>query len=162
MNAGGRDFATWYAAERDGVARSLLVIGGDPELARDAVAEAFCRAYERWPRVRAMRSPEGWVYTVALNELRRRLRRRQVEQRLWRRPHAPPPQAITVDPELWAAVADLPPRQREAVVLRYVADQTERVVATVLGISEGAVSSALVAARRTLAARLEDHQEATG
>jgi RNA polymerase sigma-70 factor, ECF subfamily len=124
------------------------------------VAEAFCRAYERWPRVRAMRSPGGWVYRVALNDLRRRLRRRQLEHRLLRRSNPAPPPALAVDPDLWDAVAALPPRQREAVVLRYVADQTERVVASVLGISEGAVSSALVAARRTLAAEL-DRQETT-
>ena len=156
MEAEGIDFSTWYASERDGVVRSLLVIGGDPDGARDAVAEAFSRAYERWPRVAAMGSPTGWVYRVALNEIRRREQRRRIEARLLQRrteprSAAPPPD---VDPELWGAVAALPRREREVVVLRYVADLREREVAAALGISEGAASAALVAARRRLARTL--------
>jgi RNA polymerase sigma-70 factor (ECF subfamily) len=155
-----RDFASFYEAEREPMARTLLVIGGDAEAARDAVAEAFSRAYERWPRVAAMASPMGWVYQVALNELRRRMRRRAHEGRLLRRTHVDPVPPAEVDPELWAAVAALPLRQREAIVLRYVGDLTEREVATVLGISEGAASHALTAARRRLADELTDREEA--
>ena len=123
------------------------------------MAEAFSRAYERWPRIAAMDSPSGWVYRVALNELRRRMRRRRHESRLLRRerPHPIPP--VDFDPELWDAVAALPVRQREAIVLRYVGDLTERDVASVLGISEGAASAALVAARRRLAGQLTDRKE---
>ena len=44
MGGSGIDFTTLYETERDGMARSLLVIGGDAEAARDAVAEAFSRA----------------------------------------------------------------------------------------------------------------------
>lgn len=164
MEADGIDFSTWYARERDGVVRSLLVIGGDPEGARDAVAEAFGRAYERWPRVAAMASPTGWVYRVALNEIRRRERRRRIEARLLQRradprPAVPPPD---VDPDLWAAVAALPRREREVIVLRYVGDLREREVAEALGISEGAASATLVAARRRLAQTLHnDHTART-
>ncbi len=155
-----RDFASFYEAEREPMARTLLVIGGDAEAARDAVAEAFSRAYERWPRVAAMGSPMGWVYQVALNELRRRMRRRAHEGRLLRRTRVDPVQPAEVAPELWAAVAALPRRQREAIVLRYVGDLTEREVASVLGISEGAASNALTAARRRLADELTDREEA--
>ena len=155
------DFREWYAAERDGVARTLVVIGGDPDLARDAVAEAFTRAYERWSRVSAMEAPTGWVYRVALNDLRRRLRRRRQEGVLNQRGGDPrPANAVpAADVDLWRAVGELPLRQREAVVLRYVADLREREVATVMGISEGAASAALSAARRSLAARLTDDPE---
>lgn len=149
-----------YETERDGMARSLLVIGGDADAARDAVAEAFSRAYERWPRVAAMDSPGGWVYQVALNELRRRMRRRALESRLLRRERPRPIPPPDIDLDLWGAVAALPSRQREAIVLRYVGDLTERDVAGVLGISEGAASAALVAARRRLAEELTDRKEA--
>jgi RNA polymerase sigma-70 factor (ECF subfamily) len=157
---GGIDFTTLYETQREGMARSLLVIGGDAEAARDAVAEAFSRAYERWPRVASMESPGGWVYRVALNELRRRMRRRAFESRLLRRERRRPISPPDIDPELWSAVAALPSRQREAIVLRYVGDLTEGDVARVLGISEGAASAALVAARRRLAEQLTDRKEA--
>src|SRR5262245_5551320 len=160
MRSDGRDFARFYEAEREPMARTLLVIGGDAEAACDAVAEAFSRAYERWPRVAAMGSPMGWVYQVALNDLRRRLRRRAHEGRLLRRAHVEPVPPAEVDPELWAAVGALPLRQREAIVLRYVGDLTEREVATVLGVSEGAASHALASARRRLADDLNDREEA--
>jgi RNA polymerase sigma-70 factor (ECF subfamily) len=156
----GIDFTTLYETEREGMARSLLLIGGDAEAARDAVAEAFSRAYERWPRVADMDSPSGWLYRVALNELRRRMRRRDLEHRLLRRERLHPVPPPDSDPELWDAVAALPRRQREAIVLRYVGDLTERHVATALGISEGAASAALVAARRGLAVQLADRKEA--
>jgi RNA polymerase sigma-70 factor (ECF subfamily) len=142
------------------MARSLLVIGGDAEAARDAVAEAFGRAYERWPRVASLDSPGGWVYRVALNELRRRMRRRALESRVLRRERLASIPPSDIDPELWDAVAALPRRQREAIVLRYVGYLTERDVAGVLGISEGAASAALVAARRRLAEQLTDRKEA--
>ena len=162
VEPGGIDFSRWYTDERDRLVRSLLVIGGDAEAARDAVAEAFSRAYERWARVSAMASPTGWVYRVALNELRRRERRRRVESRLLGRrqvlQHAAPPE---VDPELWSAVGALPAREREVVVLRYVADLREREVAAALGISEGAASAALVTARRRLARALGTTDEDT-
>ena len=162
MGDDGLDFTTVYEAEREGMARALVVISGDAEAAGEAVAEAFSRAYERWPRVATMESPMGWVYRVALNDLRRRLRRRAHERRLLRRqaPQETVPPA-EIDPELWAAVASLPLRQRQAVVLRYVGDLTEREVAGVLGISQGAASNALTAGRRRLAAQLTDREEAS-
>lgn len=44
-------------------------------------------------------------------------------------------------------------------MLRYVGDLRERDVAAVMGISEGAASSALAAVRRALAAALDEVQE---
>jgi RNA polymerase sigma-70 factor (ECF subfamily) len=164
VEPGSIDFSTWYAAERDGLVRSLLVLGADPDGARDAVAEAFSRAYERWGRVASMAAPTGWVYRVALNDLRRRHRRSRMEGTLLARTRgrARPdgsdgtgePGGTHADAELWAAVTELPLRQRQVIVLRYVADLRERDVAVALGISEGAASAALSAARRRLAEAL--------
>ncbi len=96
-----------------------------------------------------MGAPTGWVYRVALNDLRRRQRRRRREGVLHRRRPAPADARPRGRPRPVAAVAELPLRQREAVVLRYVADLREREVADVMGISEGAASAALSAARRS-------------
>ncbi len=119
------------------------------------MAEAFARAYARWRRVSAMRSPEGWVVRVAVNQVRGGFRRRATERRkahLIAGPDvAAPPD---VDGALWAEVGRLPDRSRTAVLLRYVADLPERDVAAVMGVSRGTVATTLSRARSTLAERL--------
>lgn len=147
------DFEEWYAAQHAPVLASMVLVAGCLHEAREATDEAFARAYERWERVRRMDSAGGWTYKVALNVLRRRTRRQAIERRLLvhRRPvlEVPPPAG-----EAWQVVAELPRRQRTAVVLRYVADLTEPEIARAMGVTRGTVSSALVAARRSLAAAL--------
>lgn len=154
------DFATWYAAELPRTCRALALAVGDPGLAEEAAAEAFARALNAWGTVSRMERPGAWVYTVALNEVRRTWRRAQLERRYVQRLRdegVPPPAAP--DDALWRAVADLPPRARTAVALRYVADLTEPQVAEVMNVSRGTVASTLSAARRRLAAVLEPTRE---
>jgi RNA polymerase sigma factor (sigma-70 family) len=153
-------FEEWYAREHASVVRALAVIAGEADVAGEVVAEAFSRAFERWDRVGALANPTGWVYRVAVNLLRRRWRRSAVERRLLIRRAAPAPWAeAELVPEVWAALAALPRRQREAVALRYVADLSEAQVADFMGVAEGTASAALSAARRRLAADLEHLKE---
>src|SRR3954468_24483372 len=114
-------FEGWYRAEHPRLLASILLVTGSLDEAGEVTDEAFARAYERWDRVGAMASPGGWTYRVAVNVARRRGRRRTLEQRVLarRRPVADVPAPAG---EAWALVADLPERQRTAVVLRYVAD----------------------------------------
>ena len=57
-------------------------VTGEPALAEDAVAEAFARAWLRWPRLRSDPRPAvPWLLQVALNECRGRFRRHRVERR---------------------------------------------------------------------------------
>ncbi len=155
-------FADWYAVEFERVSRALALAAADPALGEEAAAEAFARALARWPRVGAMSSPGAWVYTVGLNELRRTWRRRRLELRSAARvrpgdvPAPEPP-----DDTLWRAVAALPPRMRDAVALRYVADLPEAEIADALNVTRGTVAASLSAARKRLAAELgprTDHE----
>jgi RNA polymerase sigma-70 factor (ECF subfamily) len=101
-----------------------------------------------------MESPGGWVHRTALNVARRRLRREKLEGRLMRRAaagvpaEAPPP---TWPFELWDALRRLTPREREAMVLRHVADLSTADVAAVMGVSTGTVTSTLSTARARMA-----------
>ncbi len=160
MDPPAQDFEAWYARAHGPVVRALLVASGDREVAGDVVAEAFSRAFEQWDRVQHLENPTGWVYRVSVNLLRRRWTRARLEQHLLLR-RRPTGQAAEIDvvPELWAAIAALPLRQRTAVALRYVADLSERDVAEAMGIAEGTASAALVAARRRLASDLQHLEE---
>ncbi|CAO5227650.1 sigma factor-like helix-turn-helix DNA-binding protein [Frankia sp. AgKG'84/4] len=148
-------FEPWYAAEFPRLVASLRIATGDAGLAEEAAAEACARAYAKWGRVRRMESPSGWVYVVALNEVRSALRRRRLERnhagRL-RAGHAPPP--ADPDDALWRAVRALPERMRLAVALRYVADLPEAEIATAMGVARGTVAATLHSARRQLAREL--------
>lgn len=160
--AGESDFEAWYRREQPRLARSLWAVCGDRDLAADAVDEAFSRALARWDAVSDMGSRSGWVRTVALNHLRRTMRRRALEHRLLRRERSAPPAEPEIDPDLWRAVAELPARQREVIALRYIGDLTESDIASCLGVSEGAVSASLTKARRRLGEMLADTREVIG
>ena len=149
------EFETWYRQVHPRLVSALSLIAGDVDLGRDAVDEACARALERWPRVRAMRSPAGWTYRVALHVLRRRQRRAGRERELLTqtgRGPAFPPQLM----EVWLVVGALPVRQRTAVALRYIGDLTENEIARAMGVTRSTVSSTLADAHRTLAAVLAE------
>jgi RNA polymerase sigma-70 factor (sigma-E family) len=116
---------------------------GDREDAADVAQEALARASVRWGRVTADgRSAAPWVVRVAANLAVDRWRRRRVASRYaatetvatWT---AELPERV----DLHRALAGLPKRQREVVVLRYVADLTESDVADALGCSVGTVKT---------------------
>jgi RNA polymerase sigma factor (sigma-70 family) len=152
-------FEAFYRAHHGRLVASLLLTTGDADVSRDAVDEAFTRALARWDHVGAMASPTGWTYRVALNVARRHFRRRQLEDRLLarRRQETELPPGVDHAREL---VAGLPPRQRTAVVLRYVADLTEPEIAKAMGIRRSTVSATLAAARARLARELTDDRAA--
>lgn len=150
------DFASWYARVAEGVTRRVSAAVGDPLLGREATAEAFARAYERWPRVAAMESPEGWVHKVAVNICRRSWRHGALESRAMARvvPALIDP-ALVGDAgehhdDVYRAIRGLPQRMRTAVRLRYWDDLTERQVAEQMGVAPGTVSALLSTARGRL------------
>ncbi len=136
--------------------RVAFRILGDRGDAEDVAQEALARAVVRWGRLAGR--PQGWVSRVAANLAIDRYRRR-------RRPLPPPGVLAAVDPylgeriDLTRALAGLPRRQREVVVLRYLADWSEADVAAELGCSVGAVKShgsrGLAALRRRLSVAAE-------
>jgi len=147
------DFATWYRTEYPRVVNALTLLTGDRQVASDAASEAFVRALAKWDRVSKMDRPGGWLYNVALNDARRRLRRATRDRSTtveleWTAKTAAP---VEPDHELWSAVSRLPERTRSAVVLRYVADLTEPAIAEALGVRRGTVATMLRRAHQALA-----------
>jgi RNA polymerase sigma factor (sigma-70 family) len=164
----GPDFAPWYGSVADGVTRRVSAAVGDPLLGREAAAEAFARAYERWPRVSNMESPEGWVYRVAVNICRRSWQQRVLESRALARML---PAAIGDSDyvhgdhhhdDVYRACRRLPPRMRTAIRLRYWDDLTEYQVAERMGISPGTVSALLSTGRARLRRALGSDATGTG
>jgi RNA polymerase sigma-70 factor (ECF subfamily) len=139
----------------------VLALGWGDHAAEDAAQEAFARALQRWSRVRRMDRPDGWVYVTAVNVLRRRHRDDASDAALdvTREPperHLDSTEGVTTRVLLRDALALLPPRQRQVVVLRYLADFSTTDVAAAMGCAEGTVKSALSQALRSLRVDLED------
>jgi RNA polymerase sigma-70 factor (ECF subfamily) len=131
-------------------------VSGSRPAAEDAVQEALLRAWERSERGERIDSLPAWVTTVSLNLARSGLRRvlaeRRARARLGGADPAEPEDADRIDLE--RALAALPRRQREAVVLRYYLGMDTREVAQLLHVNEGTVKSTLFRARATLARAL--------
>jgi RNA polymerase sigma-70 factor (ECF subfamily) len=120
------------------LARRLTVILRDPDEAQDVAQSAFARALERRQRFHGG-DVRAWLYTIgirlALNELRRR--RRFVAPS----DAAEPEWAMSSEPDLWLAIAQLGPPQRAALVLATLDGYTHAEIAGILGVREGTVSS---------------------
>jgi len=149
-------FDEWYLENYRDLHASLTIVLADGDRATEAVDEAFVRALERWPRVRAMSSPSGWVYTVARNAARRSMRQVKREQQVAEALHDDHPGAAPDDVVVvWDAVRRLESRQREVIALRYFLDLKERDVAATLGLAPGTVARLLHDARKQLAGDLK-------
>jgi RNA polymerase sigma-70 factor (ECF subfamily) len=150
-------FDSFYQSEY----RSLLVlvhgICGSRWSAEEIVQETFLRASQDWDRVRAMRSPVGWIRRVALNLARTRLRRLKAEAKARARLGAPhfTVDAMPVEVEaFWSEVRRLPARQRQVIALRYVEDMSVAEIADTLEIAHGTVRALLFQGRSRLEDRL--------
>lgn len=133
----------------------VAVACGSATAAEDAVQDAFARAWERVERGAHIEHLAGWVVTAALNQTRSGWRHRQVEDRarplLVREERTTDADALV---DLERAVRALPARQREAVVLHHLLDLDVATVASLLGVSDSTVKTALARGRATLAQAL--------
>lgn len=141
---------------------AVALASGSYAAAEDAVQEALVRAWMRSERGERVESLPAWVAAVALNQTRSGWRRAVAERRARRRlDHpgdvAPPPGEANV--EIARVLAELPRRQREVAVLRYLLEMSTAEVADVLSIGEGTVKSSLARARTHLADALRVHDD---
>lgn len=136
----GVDFHEFWIESRDRVGRALALTLGNTDLAAEAVDEAMVRAYQRWPQVRRLDNPGGWVYRVGLNYARSRLRR--LARKLTRH-DPPPPEPQVVEPSIVQAVDRLSVDHRSVVVCRLLLDWSEADTADALKIRPGTVKSRL-------------------
>lgn len=151
-----QSFEEFTRREYRGLVIALTFHCGDDEVAAELAQDALARAYQRWGRVSRMEHPEAWVRTVAFNLSRSQFRRRGAERRALAR-HGGTDVATGTSPEqvpdqidVRRAVAGLPPRQREVVIHHYLLDRPVAEIAESLGVSVGAVKTALFKARAEL------------
>jgi RNA polymerase sigma-70 factor (ECF subfamily) len=154
------DFDALYAAHFTPLTTQLYAYFGDRQQAQDVVQEAFCRALARWRQVSGYDDPVAWVRRVAWNLAISQVRRARIALAFERRQvptTAPPPSPDRV--LLFTALKQLPPRQRQVVVMHHLADLPLAEIAATLGVSVGTVKSWLHRARTALAQSLPVREE---
>jgi RNA polymerase sigma-70 factor (ECF subfamily) len=145
--------------------RALQLWGGDREQAEELAQEALLKAVVHWRRVRTMRSPGGWLFQVARNLAMSAHRRKNAERRaLDRLPTERPTAQTDASADalaLQAALADLPERQRSALVLRHYLDLPVDEAAAALGVTPDALRQLCHRGVEGLRARLDVELVAT-
>jgi RNA polymerase sigma-70 factor (ECF subfamily) len=147
-------FDLLYRRHTDALYAAALRISGDPDLAADAVHDAWLRAVEHLAGFEGRSTFRTWLTGILINCIRARWREERdfipidaVED------VAPAPARLPmeIDPmDLDAAIMGLPPRYRCVVVLHDVEGFSHEEIATMLGIVPGTSKSQLARARKKL------------
>jgi RNA polymerase sigma-70 factor (sigma-E family) len=150
-----QQFDAFMTASWPSLYRTAVLMTGDTHLAEDMLQNAMAKVYKSWHRVSRVDHPRSYVRAILANEVSTWWRRQSSSElpvEMW-------PDGVStagfadqvVDADrMWRALSTLPARQRAVVVLRYYEDLSGAEVASVLGISEGAVKSHTHRALRAL------------
>lgn len=135
--------------------RLATLLVGDQPTAEDIVQDVFARVYPRWYRLTEHGTdPLPYIRASVVNGCRSAHRRRGVARRFGGAHESPAgqPDAVSAEDavlltedrrEVLRAMAGLPGRQREALVLRYYLDLSEAEIAATMGTSRGTVKSTI-------------------
>ncbi|MEY9904648.1 RNA polymerase sigma-70 factor (sigma-E family) [Catenulispora sp. MAP12-49] len=153
-----RDFAI---AVQGHLRRSAYLLCGDWHLAEDIVQSAFVKIFRVWRRVRKMDNQLGYarqvVYRCFLDQYRKDKRQVPVVSIAGVAEHALTESSFdgsSFDGFVLEALAELPPKARAVIVLRFWEDMSVEQTATVLGVTTGTVKSQTSRAVAQLRGRL--------
>ncbi|HEY9368350.1 SigE family RNA polymerase sigma factor [Streptomyces sp.] len=141
-------FEEFARAGQQRLYRTAYLLCGDADQARDLTQTTLAKVFQRWRRAGTADHPHAYAKTVLtrtfLAERRRRLRDLLAYTRAGRSggtAAVSAPGDADVRVTLLAALAELPPRARAMVVLRYWEDLSVETVAGLLRCSESTVKS---------------------
>lgn len=151
-----------YQREYAGVYRQVRYLTGDPSVTEELVQETFAQAMASARRFDPRRRFDAWLHGIALNVVRQLWRRTRTEVRaharlevataISRRHDGPDLSHLQRERSraLYAALAELPDRWREAFVLRELQGIEAAEVARRLGVTTGNVHVRVTRARARL------------
>ncbi|MDI6101906.1 SigE family RNA polymerase sigma factor [Actinoplanes sp. NEAU-A12] len=138
-------FRLFFDNHHADLSRLAYLVTGDSQAADDLASDAFVEVWRHWERVQAADSPVAYARGIVTNLARQWIKKQTRERAgllrlgLLRRDRSESDTPAVLD--VRAALQRLPQRRRECVVLRYAFDVPEKEVASILGISVGAVKS---------------------
>jgi RNA polymerase sigma-70 factor (sigma-E family) len=149
MNDRDADFTEYATRRWPALLRAGVLLGCSEPDAEDLAQAALVKTWQHWAKVRKTAEPDAYVYRILVNTLATQRRRK------WR---GEQPTGIFPDDRredhqddrssevalrgaVTTALRRLPVDQQQVLVLRYVADLSERATAEALGIAVGTVKS---------------------
>ena len=161
------DVALIYRQHHADLVRLALLLVGDRASAEDVVQDVFTRLCTRG-RVLEQDRVLAYIRAAVMNGCRSMLRRRALARRVtitrttpWRDTQESAEHTVILAEDrrlVLAALAALPGRRREVLVLRFYLGLPVSEVAAVLGISQGSVKSATARGLESLARRLGEER----
>ncbi|MET9627464.1 SigE family RNA polymerase sigma factor [Lentzea sp. NPDC006480] len=134
------EFSEFFTSRFDWARRTAYALCGDWSEAEELAQNAFVKAYAKWPSIRR-ETAVAYVRTIVTRLFLDSRRRRRED------PVAELPELLVgggyddPDAQLHAALRKVPPKQRAALVLRFVHDLSIEQTAAELGCSTGNVKS---------------------
>jgi len=145
-----RDLMKRFSPYLLAVARSYA---GDPDEATDLVQAAWTRTFERRTAFDGRGSLLGWILAICRREALMHLRRKRARvsaEASFSAGELADGDGVADEPRnfdegrsVFVALADLPERQRDAVVLRLIDGRSTRETASIMGCAEGTVKALL-------------------
>jgi RNA polymerase sigma-70 factor (sigma-E family) len=136
-----------YTTHYRSLVRLAVLLVRDVATAEEVVQDSFIAMHAAWRRLRDTEKALSYLRQSVVNRSRSVLRHRVVVDKNAPKPAPDMPSAeqgaisLLERSAVIAALRTLPPRQREALVLKYYADLSEAQIAASMGISRGAVKS---------------------
>ncbi len=136
-----------YTTHYRSLVRLAVLLVRDVATAEEVVQDSFIAMHGAWRRLRDTEKALSYLRQSVVNRSRSVLRHRMVVDKNAPKPAPDMPSAeqgalsLLERSAVIAALRTLPPRQREALVLKFYADLSEAQIATTMGISRGAVKS---------------------
>ncbi len=134
-------FEEFFEANRAQLYGALCLVTGDRSQAEELLQDAFLKVWERWDRVGALDRPDAYLFRVAMNLFRNRLRRAKVAARkiVVGGPSTDDLAIVEERDAVVRALRPLAPRQRAAVILMTLMDYSAEEAAQALGIKPSTV-----------------------
>jgi RNA polymerase sigma-70 factor (sigma-E family) len=167
-------FREYFVARREAVRRSAYLLCGDWHRADDFAQTAFVALHRRWRKIRDRQALDAYVrrtvVRAVIDESRRPWRRERFTDEMPEVPATAPgdpdvSDTVATRSALLGALAEVPPRQRAVLVLRFLDGLDVQSTAAALGCSEGTVKSqtarGLTALRTVLGDALDDLRPAS-
>jgi RNA polymerase sigma-70 factor (ECF subfamily) len=134
-------FEEFFELHRNRLFGVMCLVTGNRSEAEEITQDAFLKVWERWEQVSRLESAEAYLFKVAMNLFRNRLRRAALSTRkvLALAPRSDDLAEVEDRDEVVRTLRSLPPRQRAALVLTTLLDLSSDEAAKLLGIQASTV-----------------------